>query len=221
MSKQEIVIPPLSKPLLRGHFHQAAFFFALGACAMLIASSDSLRECMAALIYSLSLCGLFGVSALYHRPNWSPEARMWMRRLDHSAIFVLIAGTGTPISLLAIPNEGGLRLLTIIWIAAAVGVMQSLFWVKAPKWLAVILYIVMGWLAVPYMPEFSRALGSLSVWLLLVGGVIYTIGALIYGFKKPNPFPKYFGYHEIFHILVIIAAAFHFVVIAMLMRSSL
>lgn len=215
----KIDLPTLNKPLLRGHFHQAAFFVALGACAMLISLSANLQAVMATLIYSVSLCGLFGISALYHRPQWNPNQRMWMRRLDHSAIFILIAGTSTPICMLAIPSDGGMKLLTIIWSAAAIGVMQSLFWVKAPKWLAAILYIVMGWLAVPYMPEMKNALGTTSVMLVLVGGIIYTAGAVIYAMKKPNPSPKYFGYHEIFHLLVIIAAAFHFVVIAALVRS--
>lgn len=204
----------VTKPLLRGHFHQAAFFFALGACAMLIAASHDVTAVIANIIYSLSLAGLFGISALYHRPQWQPEARMWMRRLDHAAIFILIAGTGTPIALLAIPGESGNRFLTIIWIAAAIGVIQSLFWVKAPKWLAAILYIIMGWLAVPYMSEIKNALGQGSVTALLIGGVIYTLGALVYAFKRPNPAPRVFGYHEIFHLLVIVAAAFHFVVIA-------
>jgi hemolysin III len=143
---------------------------------------------------------------------------MRMRRLDHSAIFLLIAGTGTPLCLIAIPNNGGMQLLKIIWIACAIGVTQSLLWVNAPKWLAAILYVLMGWLAVPYMPELKSALGTLSVNLILAGGLIYTLGAVVYALKKPNPLPKYFGYHEIFHLLTIIAAGFHFVVIASLMR---
>lgn len=207
-----------TKPILRGHFHQAAFFFYLGACAMLMAQSQHFSEFVATLIYSLSLCGLFGISALYHRPRWSSQARMWMRRLDHSAIFLLIAGTGTPLCMLAIPNDGGMQLLKIIWIAAAIGVIQSLFWVSAPKWLAALLYIIMGWLAFPYMPELKKALGASGVNLILTGGIVYTLGAVVYALKKPNPSPKYFGYHEIFHILTIVAAGFHFVVIASLMR---
>lgn len=204
----------ITKPLLRGHLHQAAFFFALGACAMLLALSENPLTLTATAIYSLSQAGLFGVSALYHRPNWSPNARMRMRRLDHSAIFISIAGTCTPICLLAIPGMGGMKLLTIIWITAGVGIFQSLFWVNAPKWLAAILYVGMGWLAFPYLPEIKTALGPASVILLLVGGVIYTLGAMIYALKKPNPFPAYFGYHEIFHLLVILAAVCHFIVIS-------
>lgn len=207
---------PLVKPLLRGHFHQAAFFYALGACTLLIVQSSGVRQLIAAVIYSISLCGMFGVSALYHRKNWQPEARMWMKRLDHCAIFVLIAGTGTPISMLAIADTGGRTLLAIIWIAAIVGVLQSLFWIKAPKWISALLYIVMGWLAVPYVKEMSTALGSANIALILTGGVVYTLGAVIYALKRPNPSPKYFGYHEIFHILVIVAAILHFIVVAQL-----
>lgn len=207
-------ISSLTKPLLRGHLHQAAFFFALGACAMLIALSQNVVTLVATVIYSLSQAGLFGISALYHRPNWGPSGRMRMRRLDHSAIFVSIAGTCTPICMLAIPGTGGMKLLAIVWAAAALGIIQSLFWVKAPKWLAAILYVGMGWLAFPYLPEINTALGMTSVVLLLAGGVIYTLGAVVYAMRKPNPSPIYFGYHEIFHLLVIIAAICHFNVIA-------
>lgn len=211
-------IPKAVKPLLRGHFHQAAFFFAFGACAMLIGQSRNARELTAMIIYSLSVIALFGISALYHRPQWSPGPRAFMRRLDHAAIFIMIAGTGTPLCLLALSSEAGKRLLAIIWIAAGIGIVQSVFWVQAPKWLAAILYIVMGWLAVPYLPELKAALGTTNVVLILVGGVIYTLGALVYAFKKPNPWPAVFGYHEIFHLMVVIAAVFHFLVIAGLMR---
>ncbi|WP_413287635.1 PAQR family membrane homeostasis protein TrhA [Bdellovibrio sp. HCB337] len=211
-------VPAIVKPLLRGHFHQAAFFFAMGACAMLIARSDNSREAIATVIYSLGVVGLFGISALYHRPMWNPRPRATMKRLDHAAIFVMIAGTGTPLTLLAMQEGSGNKLLIIFWAAAFVGIIQSIFWVKAPKLLSAILYVIMGWLAVPYLPELQAALGTTSVVLLLVGGVIYTLGALVYAFKWPNPWPRVFGYHEIFHIMVIVAAVFHFIVIASLMR---
>jgi hemolysin III len=211
-------IPKIVKPLLRGHFHQGAFFFAMGASSMLIANSHGMRQVIAMVIYSISIVALFGISSLYHRPNWSPGPRTWMKRLDHAAIFVMIAGTATPLCLLAMSEESGQKLLIIIWAAALLGIVQSLFWVKAPKLLSAILYIVMGWLAVPYLPEIQNTLGTASIVLLLVGGVIYTAGALVYAFKKPNPWPTVFGYHEIFHIMVIIAAVFHFIVIAGLMR---
>lgn len=217
MMKSEI--SPLTKPLLRGHLHQAAFFLALGACTMLIVLSQNAVSLVATVIYSLSQAGLFGISALYHRPNWSPSARLRMRRLDHCAIFVSIAGTFTPICMLAIPGVGGMRLLEIVWTAAAVGIIQALFWVTAPKWLVAIFYVIMGWMAFPYLPEINHALGLMSVGLLLAGGVTYTLGAIVYALKKPNPFPTYFGYHEIFHLLVIVAAIFHFSVIAKIVMN--
>lgn len=204
---------PLDKPLLRGHFHQAAFFFALGACAMLLDKTRGWLQIGAILVYSLSLSGLFGISALYHRPQWSPRMRMWMRRLDHAAIFILIAGTCTPLFLLGIPSDSGKKLLMIVWIAASIGILQSLFWTNAPKWLAALLYVIVGWLAVPYLPELKASLGVLSTTLILAGGIIYTLGAIVYALKRPNPFPKTFGYHEIFHVMVVIAAFTHFIVI--------
>lgn len=203
----------LIKPLLRGHFHQAAFFIALGACAMLIANATGFESILATVIYSASLMGLFGISALYHRPQWSPGPRMWMRRLDHAAIFLLIAGTCTPICLKLTPEDSGRLLLMMVWAAASVGILQSLFWVKAPKWISALMAIAVGWLAAPFLSEIRTLLGTSRMILLIIGGVIYTLGALVYALKKPNPLPKIFGYHEIFHLLVIVAAVFHFLVI--------
>lgn len=204
----------LMKPILRGHFHQAAFFLAIGACIMLVVQSRDAYTAFALSIYSLSLITMFGISALYHRCNWQEKARMWLRRLDHSAIFILIAGTGTPISLLSLPADVGGKVLVMIWVAALAGILQSLVWVHAPKWVSAILYLTVGWLVVPYLPQFRVALGGARVGLLMAGGVVYTLGALVYAMKKPNPCPRVFGYHEIFHILVIVAAGLHFAVIA-------
>jgi len=207
------IVKPIVKPLLRGHLHQAAFFIALGACAMLVAISPNTESFIACLIYSISQANLFGISALYHRPNWGNVGRTRMRRLDHASIFVSIAGSFTPICLLAIQGVGGIKLLTIVWIFAAVGIIQSLFWVKAPKCLKASMYVIMGWLALPYLTEINGALGTVSTVLLIAGGVIYTIGAVVYATKRPNPSPAFFGYHEIFHLLVVIAAICHFSVI--------
>lgn len=206
-------VPGPTKPLLRGHFHQAAFFIALGACAMLIARSQGPRSLTGTIIYSISLAGLFGWSALYHRPNWEPAARTWMKRIDHAMIFILIAGTGTPICLLAIAENGGFEPLMLVWTAAGIGILQSLFWVKAPKWVSAVLYVAVGWMMYPYLPEIKAGIGETGVALVIAGGIVYTLGALIYALKKPNPFPRYFGYHEIFHVLVIFAATLHFLAI--------
>lgn len=206
------------KPLLRGHFHLAAFFVAIGACSMLVARTHANRNLIAAIIYSLSLVGMFGVSALYHRPKWGDTARQWMKRLDHSAIYVLIAGTGTPICLLALPFSIGVMLFATIWFAAACGVLKSLFWTHSPKMVSAILYVGVGWIYVYYARSIALAVGTRSFVLLVLGGLIYTAGAVIYALKRPNPSPTYFGYHEIFHVLVIIAAAMHFMVIDSLVR---
>ena len=207
-----------TKPLLRGHFHQAAFFFSLGACTLLIIKSQDLASIISMSVYSISLCGLFGISALYHRVQWNQKSRAWMRRLDHSSIFVLIAGSSTPISLLAMSPESGTRVVILVWGAALVGIIQSLFWVNAPKWVAAIFYVAAGWVVAPYLPELHATLGMGNVMLLIIGGLIYTVGAGIYALKRPNPSPRFFGYHEIFHLLVIVGAAFHFAVILGLVR---
>jgi hemolysin III len=203
----------LIKPLLRGHFHQAAFFTALGAGAMLIGQSHGLVPRIASMVFALSLAAQFGISALYHRPDWNESKRFLFRQLDHSAIFILIAGTFTPICLIPLRNDGGLTLLAIVWSAALIGVLQCLFWSHAPRWIISIYYVVMGWLALPYVVELNNALGVTGISFLVVGGVAYTVGAVIYVLKRPNPWPKVFGYHEIFHSLTIVAAICHFLVI--------
>lgn len=209
---------PLTKPLLRGHSHQAAFFFALGACSVLVLNAHGTRTIVATIIYSLSLIGLFGISALYHRVTWPPHQRMLMKRMDHAAIYILIAGTSTPICLLALSPFAGRNLLQLVWGAALFGIIQSLFWVTAPKWVSSLLYVVVGGLVIPYLPELKAALTMNNVWLILAGGIVYVTGAIIYAVKKPNPNPKFFGYHEIFHLLVIAGAGFHFLVIYKLIK---
>lgn len=206
------------KPLLRGHFHQSAFFFALGASLMLlyIAPNASVEGLL--IVYTLTLVGMFGISALYHRPQWRPAYRVWMRRLDHAAIFLSIAGTATPICRLAMDESSGTKLLLMIWLMASLGVFQALFWTTAPRWLTIPLYMICGGLALPYIPQLYQGMGTLSLSLLIAGGAIHALGALVYAFKFPNPLPKTFGFHEIFHLLVILAAGLHFVVIARIVK---
>lgn len=208
----------LHKPLLRGHSHQAAFFFALGICAMLISKANDTRTLTASLIYSFSLIALFGISALYHRPNWKPAQRMWMRRLDHAAIYILIAGTSTPVCLLALDEQTGTKLLQLVWGAALFGIFQSLVWVNGPKWVSSLLYVIAGGLVLPYIDELQKALTPVQMQLILAGGFFYVTGAVIYALKRPDPFPKYFGYHEIFHLLVIVGAGLHFLAVSSLIK---
>lgn len=201
------------KPKLRGYLHQEAFFIFLGACTLLIFKSVTTLQLAASFVYTFGLLFLFGISTIYHRPHWQPKARALMKRLDHSAIFVLIAGTFTPICLLALPENLGRRLLLIIWIFAVFGILQSIFWIKAPKILTSFIYIFMGWLALPYIPDLKISLGNLNLFFVICGGVVYTIGALFYAFKKPNLYPKIFGYHELFHLFTIFGAGLHFAAI--------
>lgn len=206
------------KPLLRGYFHQEAFFVAIGACGMLIAKAATSISLVASLVYSFGLLTLLGTSALYHRQNWEPKMRSIMKRLDHSAIFILIAGTFTPVCLLALSPEQGYHLLLVVWSFAFVGIIQSLFWVHAPKWLTAPFYVLVGWLALPYLKELQASLGLNTLLILGVGGVVYTLGAVCYAFKFPNIKPSVFGYHELFHVITIVGAVLHFTVVYQLIQ---
>lgn len=201
------------KPLLRGYIHQAGFVIALGACGLLITQSHGARALAANMVYSFSLMGLYGVSALYHTPLWGHRAYALMRCIDHAAIFCLIAGSATPICLLGIKGELGFELISLIWGVAILGMLITVFWSRGPKWVRALLYVSAGWLAFPYLPQIESSLGATNLWLLLAGGITYTLGAIVYACKRPDPIPHIFGYHEVFHLMVIIASGFHFVII--------
>ncbi|MEO5576097.1 MAG: hemolysin III family protein [Gaiellaceae bacterium] len=204
----------LEKPRLRGVFHQYAFYVALVAGGVLVALSDSGLELLATWIYAAALAAMFGVSALYHRVDWrSARMRTWMRRLDHSTILLLIAGTYTPFALLAFDGRIADVILIVVWAGAAAGLVLNLAWVDAPKWLTAVVFIALGWVGIVAVPELLD-LGVAPTVLVIAGGGLYTLGALSYALKRPNPAPATFGYHEIFHLLVIAAAAVHFVAIA-------
>lgn len=201
------------KPLLRGYIHQVGFVIALGACSLLIAHSHGTRALASNMVYSFSLIGLYGVSALYHTPLWGRRAYALMRCIDHAAIFGLIAGSATPICLLGIKGELGFELVCLIWGVAILGMLIAVFWSRGPKWVRALLYVSAGWLAFPYLPQIESSLGTTNLWLLLAGGITYTLGAIVYACKRPDPIPHIFGYHELFHLLVVIASGFHFVII--------
>src|SRR5512138_380345 len=197
------------KPLLRGVSHEIAVAFAfVGGIALANAASGP-RGRIAAIVYGLSLFTLFAVSALYHRPRWSEPLRVMMRRIDHAAIFILIAGTYTPICLL-VPTAGGLTLLAVVWAGAMAGVVFSIVMPHAPKAIVAAIYVALGWAVVPLLPALAKALGAGGLALLGGGGVVYSVGALVYALRRPDPFPTVFGYHEVFHALVIVAAAFQY-----------
>ena len=203
--------PP--KPRLRGVLHQYAFFVSLAAGAALVALAQGAGRA-AALIYALALSGLLGVSALYHRVDWSPGARRWMRRLDHSMILVLIAGTYTPFALVVLSGPVARVVLAVVWVAALVGIVVNVLWVRAPKWVMASFGVALGWLLAIVAPELVTEAGVLVVVLLAVGGVLYTIGAIVYAVGRPDPVPAVFGYHEVFHVLVVVAAAVHYAGVA-------
>ncbi|MDP3236102.1 MAG: hemolysin III family protein [Myxococcales bacterium] len=205
--------PAPVKPMLRGVSHQVGFFIALLAGAALVFSATGTAAKLVCAIYAVSLANLLGTSALYHRPTWSLRARARMRRLDHSAIFVLIAGTYTPLAL-TLPSETARTMLTVAWVGAAIGVARALFWINAPKWVVAVLALTMGWLALLYLPTVGQVAGAPVLWWMGAGGVLYSLGALAYAFRKPDPWPRVFGYHEVFHALVLAAAVCHFVAIA-------
>ncbi len=204
---------PDQKPRMRGVLHQAGALVAVAAATALIVAAPTALAAWAAGVYGFSLVALLIISAAYHRPHWAPVARQRMRRLDHSAIFLLIAGTYTPFCLLVLPPPAGLTLLAVAWGGALLGVLQSNIWPSAPKAFKAALYVGLGWILVTQWGALGAALSSLELALLGAGGLTYTVGALVYAVKRPNPFPKVFGYHEIFHALVIVAAALHFVAV--------
>jgi hemolysin III len=203
------------KPRLRGVLHQWAFFVAIAAGAAIVVAAPAGRAKLATVVYALSVVGLFGVSAVYHRVNWvSATARRWMRRLDHSMIFFLIAGTYTPFALLVLDGTLATAILIAVWGGGAAGIVLNLAWVDAPKWVTAIVYVTLGWVAIVAFPDMFSELGAGAVTLVAAGGVLYTTGAVVYALQRPDPAPAVFGYHEVFHLLVIVAAALQYAAVA-------
>ena len=208
------------KPALRGVSHQVAAFIAFGLGLMLIYVAPTFLGAIGAAIYSMSTAALFGISAFYHRPSWKPQARQLLRRLDHSAIFIQIAGTYTPIVLLTFPQDKGTVMLSLAWGGAIIGILQSLVWPSAPKALVALLCVALGWLVVLDWEILHAGLTTTQLNLLATGGILYTIGAVIYALKRPDPWPELFGYHEIFHLLTIAASLSHAAVVYQLVVNS-
>jgi hemolysin III len=203
------------KPRLRGVSHQYAFYVAVAAGAVLVVLAQGAQARVAVGVYALSLCAMFGASALYHRIDWPPRPSVWMRRLDHAMIYVLVAGTYTPFALLVLAPTLGWTLLGIVWAGALAGVALSLVWIDAPRALSALLYVVLGWLGLVALPQLWNRVGAMAVVLLATGGLLYTLGAVVYARRRPDPAPRVFGYHEVFHVLVIAAAAVQFVAVAL------
>src|SRR5436305_5988974 len=202
------------KPRLRGVLHQWAFVSSVPLCLALVVAAGDVRARIAVSVSAVSLVALFGISALYHRVNWrSLSAHRWMARLDHSMIFVLIAGSYTPFALLVLHGPIAVAILVVAWAGALGGVVLTLV-CSAPMWLRAMLYVALGWIAVAAWPQLAVGIGTGGLALVALSGVLYTLGAVVYSLKRPDPAPSVFGYHEVFHTLVIIASALQFAVIA-------
>jgi hemolysin III len=207
------------RPRLRGVSHQYAFLASLALGALLVIGASGARERASAAIFATTVATMFGVSALYHRVTWRPAVRRWMRRFDHAAIYLLIVGTYTPFGLLALSGVWRWTVLPIVWGGALAAILLKLAWVDGPKWLSAAIGIALGWVGIVALPQLWEHAGASGVVLLLVGGMLYTLGAFVYAFRRPDPLPAVFGYHELFHALVIAAAACQYAAVASFVLS--
>jgi hemolysin III len=201
-------------PRMRGVTHAWAMWFALVACVVLALYAPTGLARAAALVYGVGLCALFAASGLYHRWRWNPRWRPLLRRIDHSTIFIFIAASYTPVALLVLEGPIQVIVLISVWAGALAGVALSVAWITAPRVLVAACYLALGWVSVITIPQLATNLGVAPFVLFVTGGLLYTVGAVIYAMRRPNPWPRTFGFHEIFHVLVIAAAAVHFVAMA-------
>jgi hemolysin III len=201
------------KPRLRGVFHEGGFYAAILLAVPLALMAEPGRGRLSAIVFSACLAGCFGASALYHRPTWQPVARSWLARLDHAGIYLLIAGTYTPIGLIIMSRAWAIPVLSVVYAGAAAAILLKLFWVKAPKVLSAILGLSLGWVGVVAYSQIGK-IGVGGIALILMGGFFYTLGAVVYARRRPDPLPAVLGYHELFHICTIAAAACHWAAIA-------
>jgi hemolysin III len=202
------------KPRLRGVSHQIAFYLALPLGVVLTLEADTPRGRAAAIVFAVSVATMFGASGLYHRVDWPAARRLWMRRVDHAGIYGLIAGTYTPFGLLVLRGNWRVAVLAIVWSGTTAAVALKFLWVDSPKWLAAVLGIGLGWVGVVVFPQLLERIGVGGSMLVLAGGLGYTAGALVYAFRRPDPIPAVFGYHELFHALVIVAVGCQYAAVA-------
>jgi hemolysin III len=208
------------KPRLRGWIHAGSFPLVLAAGIVLVVLAPGGKARLGAAIFAITADLLFGTSAVYHRGTWSEPVRGLLKRIDHSNIFLIIAGTYTPFALLLPGGQQTRSLLLIAWIGAIGGVLLSVFWVGAPRWLYTPIYVALGWVAVFYLKSLYEAFGAAVVILIAVGGLLYTLGAVVYGTKRPNPSPRWFGFHEVFHVLTVAAFVVHYTAVSMAVYAS-
>lgn len=202
------------KPVLRGVSHEVAFFVAIALAVLLGLKAQGAAGISGAIVFGVSVAAMFGTSALYHRRTWSAPARRWMRRMDHAMIYTLIAGTYTPFALLVLDGSWKIVVLAVVWSGAGAAILLKMLWVDAPKWLAAVSAIALGWVGVIVAPQLFSGIGITGALLLVTGGVAYTVGGIVYARRRPDPFPTIFGYHEVFHALVIAAVALQYAVVA-------
>ena len=203
------------KPKLRGWLHTGTFPLVVAAGIVLVALAPDRAARVSSAIFMVSAALLFGTSALYHRGTWSPRTNVLLKRFDHSNIFLIIAGSYTPFAALLLPYDRARTLLWIVWSGAIAGVLFRVFWVHAPRWLYTPVYIALGWVAVIYLPDFYRSGGAALLTLIIVGGGLYTAGAVVYGLKRPDPSPRWFGFHEIFHACTVAAFTVHYIAVSL------
>lgn len=208
------------KPTWRGWIHAGTFPVAVIAGVVLIVVAEGAAAKWASAVFMLTSLLLFGNSALYHRIDWRPKVKVLLKRIDHANILLLIAGTYTPLAVLALPPEKGVLLLCLVWGGTLVGILFRVFWINAPRWLYVALYLLLGWAAVMYIVDLMNANFAMMV-LVIVGGLLYTGGAIVYALKKPNPWPGHFGFHEIFHVCTVLAFLCHWTACLLIALSPL
>jgi len=208
------------KPRLRGWLHAGTFPLAVVGGIVLVALSPSGQARTTTAIFSVTAALLFGISGLYHRGKWSPRAHATLMRLDHASIFLIIAGTYTPFTVLLLPDQTARTLLWIVWVGAVLGVAFRVLWVGAPRWLYTPVYLALGWVAALYLPEFFSAGGAAVLLLIMAGGALYSIGGVVYALRRPNPSPRWFGFHEVFHALTLAAFTTHYIAVFLVARTT-
>src|SRR6476619_1841305 len=207
------------KPHLRGWLHLGTFPLSVAAGIVLVSLAPDTKTRIASAVFTLSASLLFGSSALFHRGHWGPRWHGVLRRLDHSNIFLLIAGTYTPFALMLLDGRNARILLGMVWTGALLGIAFRIFWIGAPRWLYLPVYIALGWAAIFWLSDFAATAGPAVLTLIIVGGVLYSVGGLVYGLKRPNPIPRWFGFHEVFHSFTIAAFVVHYVGVSMIVYS--
>jgi hemolysin III len=201
------------KPRLRGVFHELGFYAAVGAGVALVLTAEDGRARASAAVFSSCVAICFGASALYHRPTWRPNVRAWLARLDHGGVYLLIAGTYTPFGLLVMSTDWAVPVLSVVWSGALAGILLKLVWIRTPKWLSAAIGVGLGWVSAAAFSQLLK-IQLLGLLLVIAGGLLYTAGAVVYAWRRPDPVPHVFGYHELFHVLTLAGVGCHYAAIA-------